>query len=67
MFVFHSCCMFAKNLDILLFARFHGTHTFEKKEKWGGIFEEKEKWGGIFEGKEKWGGIFAFLENVMSY
>ena len=57
MFVFHSCCMFAKNLDISLFARFHGTHTFEKKEKWGGIFEEKEKWGGIF----------AFLENVMSY
>ena len=58
MLVFHSYCMFAKNLDILLFARFHGTHTFgEKKEKWGGIFEEKEKWGGIF----------AFLENVMSY
>ena len=56
MFVFHSCCMFAKNLDIL-FGRFHGAHTFEKKEKWGGIFE----------GKEKWGGIFAFLENVMSY
>ena len=40
--------MFAKNLDILLFARFHGTHNFEKKEKWGGIFEGKEKWGGIF-------------------
>ena len=32
MFVFHSCCMFAKNLDILLFARFHGTHTFEKRK-----------------------------------
>ena len=44
MFVFHSCCMFAKNLDILLFARFHGTHTFgEKKRKSEAAFLKKRK------------------------
>ena len=42
MFVFHSCCMFAKNLDILLFARFHGTHTFEKRKSEAAFLKKRK-------------------------